>query len=140
MRFERIRRLAGGGGADPDPRGNEATVASIPDDALLLVPQCLRNVDKPPATVKMALEGTAANTCSVILWAQEDADAGRGAGYSEPLTQTEKGLRKFYKVTPAAVAVTVGSVVTLGEAVPGMMYLQITIQPAAAGVLKAGLV
>lgn len=139
MRFQMKRSLGAAAPADPDPRGLPAVVGAIPDDALLVTPLTLRNSDTIPGRLLFALEGTAANTVVVSVWALDDVALDRQASAPQRATQADKQGREFYLVE-AAVTVTVGELTELAATAsmpgPGTIYVQVTTGPAAAAVLK----
>lgn len=117
--------FAAGQAASADPRTSPGTV---PDLQIAQLPKTLPNTDTSPPYLGLVLEGTAAQTMDVTLWALAEQEANFDAA---PPVAAE---RKFYKVG-ATVTLTVGTMKTL-PAVPGKFYLQTGAAPAAASVLR----
>lgn len=108
-----------------DPRANPDLV---PDTLLVLLPKTLPNTDTSPPYLGLVLEGTAADTIDVTLWAKRESEA-------DPFAPQEAAsARRFYKIG-ATVTLTVGIMKTL-PAVPGVAYLQIANVPTHASTLR----
>ncbi len=131
MRFIMIRAFAGAQADDPDPRSAPATV---PEEALMVVPATLPNTDAQPRRLLVAAEGTAGQTIGVELWALEEPVTPLG-GQGDPQAP---GDRKFYRLTTAELVSTVGQLreYTANMPGPGKLYVRLTTAPAAASVLK----
>jgi len=115
-------QITGGAAADPDPR---AAPATIPPDRILSAGERIVETDEQPASLALALEGTASNTCQVTLWhSYDDPHA------VNPLNQ------RWYLLTAAAITVTVGQVIR-APILPGRTYIRVTVASAADSVLKA---
>lgn len=119
-----IQTFAIGAGAaeDPDPR---AAPATIPPDRILSAGDRIVETDEQPASLALALEGTAGNTCQVTLWHSFD-DPQRVS----PVDQ------RWYSLTAAAITVTVGATIR-APILPGRTYVRVTVASAANSVLKA---
>ncbi len=141
MQFEMKRRIVGAQAADADPR---TAPEDVPALALLKIPLTLRNSDEIPGELLFALEGTAAQTAAVEIWAQDDTGTDRLASMPETPTSGELADREFYLATDAPIVVTVGELTRLQTAdimpSPGTIYVRITTVPAADAVLKVAAV
>lgn len=124
MRFVDFQ-FAAAAPASADPRTSPGTV---PDALIAELPKTLPNTDTSPPYLGLVLEGTAAQTMDVTLWALAE---GPSSSFDPGIAASE---RKFYKVG-ATVTLTVGTMKTL-PAVPGKFYLQSSGGPAAASVLR----
>lgn len=129
MRFDTIK-ITGGQAADASPRTNPEL---LPVERIKRVPDTLQGTDVPPTVLALTLEGTAAQTCSVMPWAVDEA--------TEPNPQTDPGAglagRRFYQMQAAVTVVTVGAVAYI-RCLPGRVAFQLTVIPGADGILKIG--
>lgn len=136
MQFEMKRALEAGQAADPDTSVPE----SIPERALMRIPLAIRNSDEIPTRLLFALEGTAAQTASVEIWAQDDTGTDRMASMPEQPTPAQLAARQFYLATASPIVVTVGELTELqtGDVMPGpgTIYVRVTAVPAAASEIK----
>jgi len=114
--------IGAGAAADPDPRANPE---SVPQDRVLWLGERIPQTDAQPASLALALEGTAGNTCGVVLF----------ASYDDPQRVTPANQR-WYQLNASAITVTVGSIVR-APAIPGRIYVRVTTASAAASTLKA---
>jgi hypothetical protein len=124
MRFQDIV-LAPSALASADPRANPDLV---PDTQIIQVDRTLSESDTPAPYMALVLEGTAADTLDVTVWAQANDQA---TPFSD---QPALNLRRFYKVA-ATVTLTVGTMKTV-PAVRGKIYLQTSAVPAHATTLR----
>ena len=133
MRFEHVRSITGGQAADPDPRTNPG---DVPFQALLKCPETLGNSDTIPGRLILALEGTAAQTASVEIWALDEPPASPNVG-NVP-SQAQRAARQFHEATAAPIVVTVGALAEHASIMPmpGIIYVRITAAPAGDAVLK----
>lgn len=115
-------QITGGAAADPDPR---AAPATIPPDRILSAGERIIQTDEQPASLALALEGTAGQNCQVTLW----------HSYDDPQVVLPANQR-WYLLTAAAITVTVGSVIR-APILPGQNYVRVTVASAANSVLKA---
>ncbi len=125
MRFQDIP-IAALETATVDPR---TTPGGVIDSRLVDPPRVLSNSDSPPAYLVFALEGTAGQTLDVTVWALA---ATKESPFDAPVALT---ARQFYKVA-ATVTLTVGGLMKTVPAVRGQIYLQTSVGPAAACVLR----
>lgn len=128
MRFDFTRSLAGGMAADPDPR---SAPASVTDAMMFQVPGHLRGTDAWARRLLVALEGTAANTVGLELWALDEPDGQDPAGAGAV-------ARKFYQLTTATQTYTVAQLreYSTNMPAPGKVYARVVTAPAADAVLK----
>ncbi|CAB4154576.1 hypothetical protein UFOVP650_17 [uncultured Caudovirales phage] len=128
----------------PDPR---SAPQSVPDNAVIRVPDSLPGSGQAPQTLVVALEGTATQTATVQPWVLDEGGNPSSEAFANDPTAARAG-RKWYKYG-AALTVTVGEAQTLtavaGSATTikmpcptGRIYLQVTTHPAANATLKAG--
>ncbi len=90
------------------------------------------NTDNAPAYYVLALEGTAADTLDVTLWAKAE-QVSEGGAFGTPEAAS---ARRFYKIS-ATTTLTVGTAKTLA-AVQGPIYVQTGAIPAHDCTLRIG--
>lgn len=129
MRFDTIK-VTGGQAADASPRTSPGL---LPVDRIKQVPTTVPGTDVPPTVIALTLEGTAAQTMSVVPFSVDEA--------TEPDPNADPGsgstARRFYQMQAAATVVTVGAVSYI-RCLPGRVAFQLTVIPAADAVLKIG--
>ncbi len=109
-----------------DPRANPDLVK---DTLVVLLPKTIANTDTSPPYVGLVLEGTAADTIDVTLWAKFEPPGNDGFAAEETPAN-----RCFYKIG-VTTTLTVGTMKTL-PAVPGPVYVQIANAPTHASILR----
>lgn len=124
MRFTDIV-LAPSALASADPR---TAPQSVPDAQIVEATRELAGTDAAPAYMALVLEGTAADTLDVTVWALAEQSTN---AFADPQAV---GSRLFYKVA-ATVTLTVGTMKTV-PAVRGKVYLQTAAVPAHATTLR----
>jgi hypothetical protein len=114
--------IGAGAAADPDPRANPELV---PPDRVLVVGDRIPQTDEQGASLALALEGTAANTCVLTIYACFD-----------DRQQVAPKDQRWYILNSAGITVTVGTIMR-APALPCTLYLRVTTASAAASTLKA---
>jgi len=135
MRFEHRRLITGGASPDPDPRVDPG---GVPDTALSRASLNLRASDTILKRILFAAEGTTGQSVSVDVYALDDQDLDRQAGFPERPTQAAKAARRWYLVA-AGLTVNVGELSELLTVIPtaGTVYFRVAGAPAADATLLA---